>query len=182
MTFTGADSENPFDVVFRPAKPTLDAVALMREPLEWLNQRRNHRSFDLQEVLRVLPPEDDIVGAKKLFWQAEQESAPEGWTGIALALMADAMPAAHRVSDSYICAIVDAIYHDAEGQSGHGRGYSFAVITRSVREALRMTSLPIPGVFLDICFRNRRQFARWHADAAVLLSIRYDAIYGPVPF
>jgi hypothetical protein len=153
----------------------------MRPSLDWLGQRRNYRSFDRQEVLRVLPPEDDIVRARQLFREAELEPAPEGWFGVAIALLADAMPAAHRVSDTWVCSIVDTAY-DAEASGPYLPGYSYAVTARAVREALRMPGLPYPGVFLDICARHRRQFRRWHADATVLLSIRHDAIYGPVPF
>ena len=36
-------SEDPFETTFRSAKPVLDAVIEMLEPLRWLDQRRRSR-------------------------------------------------------------------------------------------------------------------------------------------
>jgi hypothetical protein len=94
---------NPFDVMFRPAKPTLDAIVQLRASMTLLDRRRG----DPTELLKVLPPEAELKEANELFRQAEHAPAPESWTGIAVAMMVDSMPAAHRVSDAYVCSIID---------------------------------------------------------------------------
>jgi hypothetical protein len=139
----------------------LHAVALMWEPLAWLDRRRDCKSpLDPAEVLNVIPPDSALLNAKHLFRQAEIEPAPEGWTSVAIALMSGSMPAAHRVGDGYIYGLVDSIHHNPEIWEGYGPGFTFAVIARSIREARRMDGLPTPGVFLDICARHRRRFKR----------------------
>jgi hypothetical protein len=179
VTLTGG---NAFDVVFQSAQPTLDVIVQMRAPLAWLDRRRNYKSFEPSEVFKVIPPEADLVRARQLFREAEHEPAPEGWTGIALALLADSMPAAHRVSDTWVCSIVDALYRDAETCENYEPGVSYGVATRSIREARRLDGLPTPGAFLEICARHRRLFKQWRADLMTLANIRFDAIHGPVPF
>jgi hypothetical protein len=182
VTLGGVTGENPFSVTFGPAQPTMDAIEQMQTPLAWLDRRRGHRSFHLTEVLKVIPPEPDLLHAKQLFRQAEREPAPEGWTGIAVALMADSMPSAHRVNDAFVCAILDGAYHDPETREGYLPGFSFSVVARSIREARRLDGLPTPGAFLKICARHRRLFKAWQADVMTLMNIRSDAIYGEVPF
>jgi hypothetical protein len=181
-TLTGVRGENPFDVLFRPAKPILDAIVQMRAPITMLGGRRGRGSTDLAEIMQVIPPESDLVEARRLFREAEHEPAPEGWTGIAVAMMADAMPPERRVNDLYVCAIVDGAYNDPEVWGSYAPGFSHAVIARSVREALRLDGLPPPGAFLKICSRHRSLFKQWHADLGILNSIRFDAVHGPCPF
>jgi hypothetical protein len=173
--------KTPFDVVFRSAKPTLDAILQLQPALKWLERHRPGCPID-SEFLKVIPTEQELLHRKRLFRQAEQEPAPEGWSGIAVAMMVDSMPAAHRVNDAYVCGIVDSMYGDPVVWEGCSPGFSAAVIARSVREARRLDSLPTPGAFLDMCARHRRLFEQYRSDVVGLWVVRDDAIHGPCPF
>jgi hypothetical protein len=118
VTLTGLQGQNPFDVVFRPAKPTFDAIVQMQPAVKWLERHRPGRPID-PEFLKVIPTEQELLHSKALFRLAEREPAPEAWTEIAVAMMADSMPAAHRVSDAYVCAIIDGAYQDHEVWEGY---------------------------------------------------------------
>jgi hypothetical protein len=182
-TLTSVTGQNPFDVLFQPAKATLDAIVQMRGAMAWLSRRRGSDSFDPSEFLKVIPAEPDLLQAKELFRQAEHEPAPEAWTGIAVAMMVDSMPAAHRVSDAYVCSIVDGAYQDPEAwEDDYLPGFSYGVIARSIRQARRLDGLPTPGAFLEICSRHRRLFKQWRADVMTLMGIRFDTIHGECPF
>jgi len=175
---TGVTDANPYDVLFRPAKPTLDAIVQIWDSMRLLDRRR----ADPTELLKVIPPDAELKEARALFRQAEHAPAPESWTGIAVAMMVDSMPTAHRVSDAYVCSIIDSAYQDPETWENYQPGFSYGVIARSIREARRLEGLPSPGAFLEICSRHRRQFKKWQADVLTLINIRHDAIYGPCPF
>jgi hypothetical protein len=181
VTLNGLPGENSFDVVFRPAKPTLDAIVQMQPTMKWLERHRPGRPID-PEFLKVIPTEQELLQSKALFRQAEREPAPEAWTGIAVAMMVDSMPAAHRVNDAYVCAIIDGAYQDYEVWEGYLPGFSYGVIARSIREARRLDGLPTPGAFLEMCARHRRHFQQYRSDVVELWGVRHDAIYGPCPF
>ena len=83
VTLTSHPGQNPFHVVFQPAKPTLDAVLQLQPALKWLERHRPGRAID-PEFLKLIPEEQDLLQWKTLFRQAEHEPAPEGWTGVAL--------------------------------------------------------------------------------------------------
>ena len=181
VTLTSHPGQNPFHVVFQPAKPTLDAVLQLQPALKWLERHRPGRAID-PEFLKLIPEEQDLLQWKTLFRQAEHDPAPEGWTGVALSLLADSTPVQHRVSDAWVCGIIDGAYHDPEVWEGYLPGFSYSVSAQSIREALRMDGLPTPGAFLAMCARHRRLFQRYRADVLDLIGVRHDAVYGPCPF
>jgi hypothetical protein len=71
VTLTGLPGQNPFDVVFRSAKPTLDAILQLQPALKWLERHRPGCPID-SEFLKVIPTEQELLHMKRLFRQAEQ--------------------------------------------------------------------------------------------------------------
>ena len=90
-------SEDPFEITFRPAKPVLDAVIEMLEPLRWLDQRRRSRLplFEPEraaELIDLIPSGNRIAKAGALFLEAEEIPALEAWMHVAVGLMCKRKP------------------------------------------------------------------------------------------
>jgi hypothetical protein len=66
VTLTGLPGQNPFDVVFRSAKPTLDAILQLQPALKWLERHRPGCPID-SEFLKVIPTEQELLHMKRLF-------------------------------------------------------------------------------------------------------------------
>lgn len=168
-------SEDPFEVVFRPAKPVLDALVEMWGPLVWLDR---HRQFHLDpkqagELIQIIPAGHRIAKAGALFIDAEETAAPESWVHIAIGLMLKELGA--TVGDDYRCGIVDGAYRDPEIWETYGPGFSAAVVVRTLREARRNGVLPSTGGFLNLCIKHRAKFKAWNADTSTLLDLREAA-------
>jgi hypothetical protein len=177
VAITDAVSD-PFDIAFRPAKQTLDAVILMTPHLRWLDQRRRSglslfEPARAAELVKRLPTSHALIDAGALFTDAELEPAPEGWVHIAVGLMLDERPSAASVPDAYRCAIADGMYRDDDAWGGYGPGFSCAAVVRAIRGARRLEQLPSPGKFLAMCAKHRRQFRQWSDDVDVLTELRY---------
>jgi hypothetical protein len=88
---TGGD---PFEIVFRLARPTLDTVVQMRTPLSWLRGRQKQPPLDVKRASQhrmeaikrceLIPMDGDLCRAGRLFEQAEAEPAPELWMHLVL--------------------------------------------------------------------------------------------------
>jgi hypothetical protein len=182
-TTTGAalaGSEDPFVIVFAPAKPVLDALVEMRKPLAWLNQRRRsgrplfdpNRAVDL---IDVIPNGDRIAQAGALFLEAEEKPAPEEWLHLALGVMLDSEPGAMAVPDAYRCAVADGAYRDPDIWEHYDEpGFSCAVVVKAIREARLQGALPSPGSFLKLCIGHRRRFRIANSDLNTLLHLRWE--------
>jgi hypothetical protein len=131
-------SEDPFETIFRPAKPALDAVIELREPLRWLDQRRRSRRplFDpkrASELINIIPDGNRLAKAGALFLEAEEQPAPEQWLHLAIAVMLDSEPGCTNVPGAFRFAVADGAYRDEEIWEHHRPGFSAAVIARSIR-------------------------------------------------
>jgi hypothetical protein len=181
---TGGD---PFEVVFRPARLTLDMVAQMRTPLSWLRQQKRppldvkrasqHRVEAIKRC-ELIPMDRDLYRTDRLFEQAETKPAPEWWMHTVLGVWLDSRPAAANIREAFRCGIVDSMYRDPEvWGEGYLPGFSAPVIARAIR-ADRLQdfgALPSAGGFLALCAKHREQFRRWRADINHLLGIRQNA-------
>jgi hypothetical protein len=88
---------DPFQIAFRPAKPTLDAVRWLRPCFRFIDacSRRGRPLFREQEAAKMvakLPTVEKLAEAGKLFDAAVTEKAPSSWVHAVLALMADSQP------------------------------------------------------------------------------------------
>jgi hypothetical protein len=86
-----AVGEDPFQIAFRPAQPALDAIISVREPMAWLNrQRRSGKPLydpdEAAELVEIIPESRQLAVAGRLFLEAEEQPAPEGWLHVALGL------------------------------------------------------------------------------------------------
>jgi hypothetical protein len=177
-------SEDPVQVVFRPARMVLDALTEMWEPFAWLDQQRQSRRplFEpakAAELIHIIPPGHRIAEAGALFLQAEEVPAPESWVHLAVGMMLQSQP--NPISfdgDAYRCTIADGLYADPE-VSDWGRylpGFSAAVIVRTIRQIRReCVELPHPGRFINLCVEHREWFKKRHADMGTLMDLRYEA-------
>ncbi|HEX7882950.1 MAG TPA: hypothetical protein VF499_09445, partial [Afipia sp.] len=129
----GAD--DPFETLFAPAKPALDAVIALWSAMSWLGTQRQSKLplFDPAKVgklIKLIPTGDRILEAQARFRDAAYEPAPEAWTHLAIGLMLQSMPAAADIHDSYRCGIVDSLYRDPVVTEGLDPGFSAPVIVR----------------------------------------------------
>jgi hypothetical protein len=174
---TGAHDQ--FEIIFRPAKPTLDALIDVRKPLAWLNQRRgsSRPMFDPKEALELLdivPHADHLAKAGVLFLEAEQHPAPEAWLHLAIGLMLDSEPAAANLSDATRCAVADSAYRDPDVWQDYEPGFSPPVVVRAIREA-RLQGALSPGIIVNLFMKHRRLFKALNADVDALMRVRWDA-------
>jgi hypothetical protein len=150
-TINEPGSEDPWEITFRPAKPVLDAVIEMLEPLRWLDQRRRSRRpfFEPEraaELIDLIPSGNRIAKGGALFLEAEEISAPEGWMHVAVGLMLQSQANSTAIDgDAYRCAIADGAFRDPEVWGQYDPGFSAAVIVRTIRQARRQGALPSPG-------------------------------------
>jgi hypothetical protein len=174
--------DDPFQIVFAPAKPVLFARMEMRKPMMWLDEQRlaNRPLFDPKraaELIDLIPDGDHLTRAGVLFHEAEQIPAPEGWLHVAVGLMLQAQPYPADVDgDAYRGAIADGAFADPEVWGEYEPGFSAAVIVNAIRYARSQYSdLPSPGRFLNLCIKNRAQFKTWNADISTLMQVRWKA-------
>jgi hypothetical protein len=173
--------EDPFEVAFKPAKQTLDAVIALRRPFAELEKLRRAglTPFDPQravDLCRYLPGDMELLDAQVAFGKAEKEPAEESWAHIALGLMLESMSTGAEIpNDAYRCAIADSLYRDPEMWGPYAPGFSQPVIVRAIREARRREAdtRPSAGWFLASCQRHRQQFKLWAEDAETLVRVRY---------
>jgi hypothetical protein len=180
---TGGD---PFEVVFRPARPTLDVVVQMRTPLSWLRRQKRppldvkrasqHRMEAIKRC-ELIPMDSDLYRAGRLFEQAEAEPAPELWIHLVLGIWLDSRPAAANIREAFRYGIVDSMFHDPEVWEDYLPGFSAPVIAQAIRADRRQDTgaPPSAGGFLVLCAKHRDQFRRWRADINDLLGIRQNA-------
>src|ERR1700688_2094259 len=132
-------AEDPFEIVFAPAKPILDAIIEMWKPLAWLDQRRRSRRplFEPEqaaELINLIPSGNRIARAGALFLDAEENPAPEGWVHVAIGLMlqSEVNPQAIDV-DAYRCAVADGAYRDRVVWEHYDEpGFSCAVVVQAL--------------------------------------------------
>jgi hypothetical protein len=171
---------DPFETVFRPAKPALDAFIDMRRPLEWLHQRRrsNRPLFDPNQAVQLLdtiPDGDHLTRAGALFLEAEEQPAPESWLHLAIGLMFDSEPGAVNFPDATRCAVADSAYRDPQvWEDDYEPGFSAPVVVRAIREA-RLQGALSPGVIVKLLMKHRRLFKTLNADLDALMQVRWDA-------
>jgi hypothetical protein len=179
---TATMGEDPFEVVFQPAKPTLDAVIALRDPLAKLEKLRRAglTPFDPQravDLCRYLPGEMDLLRAQVSLAEAERQSALEWWFHCTIGLMLQSMASGTECvpNDAYRCGLADSVYRDPEVWGDYGPGFSVSVIVRSIREARRREAdtRPSAGWFLASCQRHREYFKTLAQDAETLLKVRY---------
>lgn len=180
---TGGD---PFEAVFRPARPTLDAIVQLRTPLSWL-RRQKRPPLDVERASQIrmeaikrcelIPTDSDLYRAGRLFEQAEAEPAPELWVHLVLGVWLDSKPAAANIREAFRHGIVDSMMNDPEVFGDYLPGFSPAVIAQAVRADRRQDTgaPPSAGGFLVLCAKHRDQFRRWRADINDLLGIRQNA-------
>jgi hypothetical protein len=186
-TTTGtADS---FDLVFSPAKPTLDIIRTMHLCRTWCDGHRDRlgnivgverldtrkdalvKNRDRARFFYDLIPDQTVVldKAADLFQSAEYEPAPADWPRIALDLMLASMPNASKVSEHYAAGLIDSTMDDPEVWQGYKPGFSYPVIAQVVREIRRAsTFVPAHAEFLQMCQKHRQLFRRWQADLLFL--------------
>jgi hypothetical protein len=169
-------AEDPFEVIFRPAQPTLDAVVEIWNALAWFDRKR-HSRFDLtddaqaERILAIIPDDARLIEAQARFREAEFEPAPEPWLHLAVGVMLASLPDAANVHDAYRCSIADSAYRDPEVWGRYTAGFSCAVIARTIRWARLQSSLPSSGAFITACVRHRSQFGRWRKDLGVMINL-----------
>src|SRR5207247_1241013 len=180
---TGGD---PFEVVFRPTRPTLDAVVRLRPQLLWLRRQKRppldvkrasqHRMEAIKRC-ELIPMDRDLYRNDRLFEQAEAEPAPELWMHVVLGVWLDSRPAAANIREPFRYGIIDSMFHDPEVWGDYSPGFSAPVIAQAIREDRRLdTGAPLSaGGFLALCAKHREQFRRWRADINDLLGIRQNA-------
>ena len=168
--------EDVFEIAFRPAEPTLDAVVEMWDTFRLYERERQlgvHLNDDrAADLARVIPREPRLKEIKTLFHEAEFTAAPEGWVHVAVGVMLASMPDAINIHDAYRCAITDSAYKDPSVWDGYGPGYSHAVVARAIRQARLRSGLPSPGDFIRICRGERKQFRRWREALGTLSGLR----------
>jgi hypothetical protein len=172
---TGA---NPFEVVFAPAQPVLDALIEMRKPLAWLyRQRRSGRPlFEPEraaELIELIPDGGRLARAGALILGAVEQPAPEAWVHVAVGLMLQA-DGASVDGDAFRGAVVDSLYRDLECWEQDQPGVSAPVVVRAIREA-RLQGAPTPGAFVLLCLKHRRLLRAAHNQISDLMEVRYAA-------
>jgi hypothetical protein len=172
-------SEDPFQIAFAPAKPVLDAVIEMLEPLRWLDdqRRRSRRLFEPEraaELVNIIPHGGSLAKAGALFLEAEEIPAPEGWLHVAIGLMLQSEGATMLLDgDAFRCAVADGAYRDPQVWEHYQPGFSPAVVVRAIREA-RLQGAYSPGGLLKLCIKHRRQFRILNSDMDDLLHLRWE--------
>jgi hypothetical protein len=187
-----AATKDSFQLVFSPAKPTLDMIRTMRPCLEWCDMNRTRegnltvrplntrkefwaKNQDAARSLyHLIPDQNDVLDkAHELFCAAEHEPAPLDWLQAAVNLMLAGFPNAKGVSEHYAAGIVDAVMDDPEVSRGYQPGFSVPVIVRVIREIKRTSKfVPAHAELLDLCQKHRDQFRTWQYDVRCLQSIR----------
>ncbi len=167
----GAD-DDPFAVVFVPAKPALDAALKLQPLFAWLERHYQNVSREFLPLLDVkraqehkavafrrcaaIPEDAAMYQNEELFRSAECEAAPEAWLHAAIGLMLDSMPNAKNVSPSYRYGLVDSMLRDPEVWGGYRPGFSYPVIAQVAREVRRMGDFaPSQAEFLKLCGKHR---------------------------
>jgi hypothetical protein len=169
-----AIGEDPFQIAFRVAAPTLSKVKWLQPHFKFINAYRRSgrdplKDNDPHRLLRALPTGDRLADVGALFGKAEDETASEDWVHVVLGLMVDSLPGAKDVSDAFRHGIIDTMYRDPFGGS-----YSAPVICMAIREATRtVDGLPSPARFVSLCEAQRAQFRKWRDDVDALMELRY---------
>ncbi len=169
---------DPFEVAFRLAQPTLDALMLVRKPLAWLyRQRRSGRPLfepsRAAELLELIPDGSRLADAGALILTATEEAAPEAWLHVAIGLMLQA-DGATIDGDAYRCAVADSLYRDPECWDHYEPDVSAAVVVLATREA-RLHGAHTPGAFVNLCVKHRRKLRTINKDIDDLLATRFAA-------
>jgi hypothetical protein len=186
----GADADDPFAMVFAPARPALNAARKLKPLFDWLERydemkreyphlhvkRANEHQAAALERCEQIPADRIMYAVDKVFRAAEFEAAPEPWLHAAIGLMLDSMPNAKNTSPSYRFALVDAMMHDPDVFGGYGPGFSHAVLAQSVREIRRTAEfVPSHATFLKLCSSHRSQFQKWQWSVSSLIDLRQNA-------
>jgi hypothetical protein len=188
------DTVDSFQLVFSPAKPTLDWLRKLQPCLKWLDAHRDRLGSPLISELNdskehcakhrdearwrydLIPDPYNLWLAQDRFHAAERESAAVDWLQAAVNLMLAGFPNARNVSEHYAAGIVDAIMDDPEVWQGYDPGFSCPVVVRAIREIKRGSKfVPTHAEFLELCQNHRQQFWRLRWDMDNLRSLRGNA-------
>jgi hypothetical protein len=183
------DGEDPFKVIFGPARTTLNAARKIQPLVNVykgavssstgfrmvsagnLEEAKKHRELALNHF-ESIPKDRLMYRAIKLFRAAERESAPGPWLHAAIGLIFDAIPNAKNVSASVRFGLVDSMLYDEEVWEGYRPGFSAPVIAQVGREVRRACQFaPGPAEFLKLCQKHRASFKElaFYADKLILV-------------
>jgi hypothetical protein len=170
----GDQEDDPFAVVFGPARPTLLAARTLKplrrfSDLAMLNlkQPEKHRD-DAVERFEHIPEDAVMYAARKLF--AETEPAPEAWLHAAVGLTLDSIPSAKDLPRSFRFGLVDLMTDDETG-------FSYAVVAMASREIRRIVGdlPPSQAAFLQACVKARAEFRMLVGLTGRLIEVRQNA-------
>ncbi|WP_407152259.1 hypothetical protein [Bradyrhizobium sp. ORS 86] len=186
------NSVDKLQVVFSPARPTLETIKAMWPWLEWCGRHHNRiggMTIELPETRRescarnrdiarhyfdTIPDFPILDQARSLFDVAEHVPADDAWLPMAFDAMLMALPnAAKSVSAHTVSAYVDLILNDPEVWQGYKPGFSYAVMVRAIRQSMRENKfVPSPAEMVELLQKQRRQFLTWQHDVLWLHNAR----------
>ncbi|MET4788261.1 hypothetical protein ABIF64_000439 [Bradyrhizobium japonicum] len=183
--------EDYLQIVFSPARPTLDMIRTLQPCFNWCDK---HRDSDGNITARIstqkgfreknrdgarflfdlIPDQTEVLNkADSLFHAAEHEPAPVDWIAAAINLMLAGFPNAKTVSEHYVSGIVDAAMDDEEVWQGYAPGFSTPVVVRTIREVKRScTFVPAHAEFIELLQKHRQWFRSRQWDLLRLSDLR----------
>jgi hypothetical protein len=187
-----ASTVDSFELVFSPAKQTLDMVRRLQPFFAWCERYRaqgnNFEPLDTHKEAwarnrnkarfwyRNIPDQTEILAkATSLFYAAEHVPAPVDWLRAALELMLASSPNSKSVSEHYTAALVDSVMDDPDVWAGYRPGFSCSVIARVIREARRSKFVLTHAEFLECCQKHRKIFKEWQWDLCRMEDLRDQA-------
>jgi hypothetical protein len=176
------DRDDPFSIVFAPARPALAAamqlhplLRLIGTPLLDVGHAAKHRDAALERCAAI-PRDKEMYAARKQFEAAEQEPAPEPWLHAAIGLTLDSMPGAESLPPSFRFGLVDLMMHDEDVHGDYRPGFSYAVVAKAAREIRRTCEcVPSQATFLKACTKHRAGFRKLVSLTERLIELRQNS-------